>query len=56
MDQPTKLAHLVDLNKQASIDQLKHELDILEKYFLVHGTFEKALLSIHQTIKTIEKE
>ncbi len=56
MDEPTKLTHLVDLNKQASIDQLKHELDILEKYFLVHGTFEEALERLHQIINSIEKE
>jgi hypothetical protein len=55
-DQPTKVTHLADLNKQASIDQLKHDLGTLEKYFLVYGTFEKALEKLHQIINSIEKE
>lgn len=56
MDEPTKLTHLVDLNKQASVDQLRYDRNILEKYFLIDGTFEKALERLHETINSIEKE
>jgi hypothetical protein len=56
MDQPTQLPHLVDLNKQASIDELKNDYDLLSKYAQAYNTFDDALYAIHQLIQKIEKE
>ena len=50
-----KIPHLVNLNNLASIEQLKKERDLLEKYSY-YGTFEKAIETINNLINKIEKE
>lgn len=55
MKTPTAVPHLTDLNKRASLSELRKELEILRKY-RVYVTFDNAIERLVQEISRIEKE